>query len=190
MRDYDWLIPVSFGLGLSVLIATPIMTQTEAGDWLSFAGAMIGVVVAVAGALAVERAKVRAARDEAASRLRGALDKVEKAMTFLSVLAEGSEIERAMGLRYRALQGLPAIAALEYAVSRVDIVDVALWSEINSITSTFATLKPALTEGQELYLENPLPAEKLDQRAVLLQRLANLIIPSVKKAREMALERY
>ncbi len=180
MRFYGWLLPVSFGLGLSVLVATPIMKEPESGDWLSFAGAMMGTGLAVVGALLVEHVKIRRAQVQDLNRLSAALEKLEQALIFMSVEPEGAIAERAWQLRLRALNALPAFAAVEYALSRMDLVDVTLWFEVNSF-SGMLTSKALMMENQELYLQDP-TAAMVDQRLSLMARSAIAHLPLIARA--------
>ena len=131
MRGFGWLIALAlaFGLGLGVVV-TPIMrADISSGDWLTFSGALLGVGLAVIGALHVERNKLANEAEVSNKRLSQALHKFRELALFepqRTVPSPG----HILAYRFRQLFRMIEVTqeGLEFAVLRADIQDMRQWA--------------------------------------------------------------
>lgn len=188
MREFGFFVAMAFGLGLSVLVATPIMkSDIEAGDWLSFAGAMLGVGLAVLGALTVEDEKVRRLTKRNMVRLASAITKVEDARRFFAhPEAENSPNGLAMQLRHRAIILRRAVGALEHVVLRVDIDDVELWAALDAITEGIPELRTVLDDSIAYDWGAQEDLKLTKDRIKVISRYLTILAHWLIKAREIA----
>ena len=188
MRDFGFYVAIAFGVGLSVLVATPLMkANIEGGDWLQFAGALIGVGVAVFGALTVEHEKERRRSRRNMVRLIAAIDKIEEARAFFSYHEPfKSPEDAAMQLRHRAIILRRAMGAIEHVIARVDIEDVDLWAEINRITEGFPDLRKVLDQSIAYDWGRKADAHVSTERIKLIYQFLTVVAFGLAKAKEIA----
>lgn len=188
LADYAFPVALGFGIGASVVLCTPIMTQkVEAGDLLSFSGALIGVGIAVFGAIAVDRERERRTDERKMERLISSIEKLEAARLFFAHYREGqSQAASAMELRHRALILRSAVRAFQNVLERIDVDDVDLWSTINSVSEGFPELIKVLNDAIA-YDWGSLPDAKLtDQRMTIISQYLQIIVPWLVKAAQLA----
>ena len=149
MRDWDWLIAVIFGLGLTVAIATPIMKEVGAGDLLSFAGVSLGVGGAVLAGMAINRDALRLDRQRRLRRLRENLDKLETIQLNSFYLTSNSQVDSLAAFRGMCLGIFNAIEIVEYAWQRVDIENPDIVAAMNVLTRRWCDHKRFLEERSD-----------------------------------------
>lgn len=188
MRDYDWLIPIAFGMGMAVLSATPLMRWSEIapGDWLGFAGALLGVGLAVTGALAVERRKLKWQRREDLRQLVDAIERIETVSKLLPMPAPGAPDSADLDQKQRALLLVNAMAALEHVIQRVPPRNVALWSVLDICTAGFPAMKQTAIEVTGLTTAGMLAPAEIALRVTTLTDLLVRLKPFFRRARDLA----
>lgn len=136
MKFLGYLIAFAAGVGLALAIAAPWMIEKEIepGDWLSFAGAMLGVGLAVIGAILVERINEwwRVRSDEAliSSALKHLLEINQSISSSLSDSEEDPNLlDRSIAI-IECRQFLQAAEALDFAINSVRIRDLNVWNAL------------------------------------------------------------
>lgn len=123
------------GIGIGILIVVYFVSAKPigAGEWLSFAGALLGVGLAVLGAIFVEQWKVHADRKRGLRRLTQALDSLEQASKDRGshLAGDGAGI---MALMSRSMDLEEAANAFDYARQGLPIEDLNLWRNLQNIS--------------------------------------------------------
>jgi hypothetical protein len=182
-----WLVPAGFGVGLAVLVTTPLMkAPTSAGDWLSFAGALLGVGLAVLGALYVEQARARAEKVRQLLRLKDAFAKLATAGASVAIEGLLTSRDPASKLRGDCLTLLSAVSVADYTLARVDIENVELLATVHRLHEQLLALKPWLQE-----VTNPLSAMEASVATrgnELLKTMMKLQKPLLERANQLIAE--
>jgi hypothetical protein len=148
-------------------------------DWLSFFGSLIGVAVAVSGAIYVEVFKDNRARSKSMERLKYAIANLEVARTFGMALVGSESEDLAKSVMQRAMVAKTAVDVIRIVMEKIDIEDVELLVAMLEISSILGGVRPDLDRMIETSRSTPGNTKLISEHDVLLARFMNVLQPFI-----------
>lgn len=163
------------GVGLGVVGTAVALQETplSAGDFLSFAGAMLGVALTIWGTLFIESWKAERGLAKDQRRLSDAIKEVRAARQYLVLpfQADGPPPSLQLHSRYMLLE--EALEALNYAADRIVLDDINIWKALRDIQVVISIRVKAIQPHLERFLIDPGPPDEIER---LRDELAKYVV--------------
>ncbi|WP_345169489.1 hypothetical protein [Sphingomonas daechungensis] len=170
-------------MAYSLTAARSVTGAIDAGDWLAFAGALLGVVLAVGGAIFVERWKKSTELQADLKLIEDALVELEQSLSSLDVPFDADR--RVADQKQPVIHSLERLedarAVLAFAREQTKVTDIALWRGLRSIELDIDARRQMLDQEKGILLGRNVTRRVLEINRSKLVAFAENLLPTVRQ---------